>query len=90
MTVPNQPHDDPKPRWEKAAEERRQNGGLGLPANFTVPRWLPPVLFVFLFINSVKQAFQADGGLDLGWAVVGILLWGYLLVILARRNSRKE
>lgn len=76
-------------RWERAAQDRRENGGLGLPTGFTVPRWLPIVAFTFLLANAVKQAVQADSTFDLVWAVVGTVLWGSLLVVLLRRGQPK-
>ena len=89
VNVSAQQDEDP-PRWEKAASERRRDGGLGLPAGFTAPRWLPVVAFAFLLANSVKQAAQADSTFDLVWAAVGMVLWGSLLVVVLRRSHRER
>jgi hypothetical protein len=82
------PPDDRRPRWEQVAEDRRRNGGLGLPAGWSPPRWVFIALTAVLLVNGLRNALASDSSVaKVSYGVLAALVAISLGVSILRGRS---
>jgi hypothetical protein len=74
------------PRWQRAAEDRRQNGGLGLPKSWMPPSWLPTMALTVVLVVASGTFIWGEGVPRLLAAVTVVSAGGAVLLRAARRR----